>query len=151
MRNSSFSILTAFFIGLVMYMSDEISEKKKQKLNKIYEKYKVQDNLIIGRVARKTLRFIEKNTENFPNQYKVLKDKIIVSCYNILEWIYRANVFQNINDKKEIVVQIQILNFYLEEALKKDLLTKKKFFSYGKHLTELDLMIRSWISNEKGK
>ena len=151
MRNSSFSILTAFFSGLVMVMSDEISEKKKQKLNKIYEKYKVQDNLIIGRVARKTLRFIEKNTENFPNQYKVLKDKIIVSCYNILEWIYRANIFQNINDKKEIVVEIQMLNFYLEEALRKDLINNKKFISYTNHLLDLDKMVRSWFKYEKTK
>ena len=47
-----------------------------------------KENLIIARQARKTLRFVEKNTENFPNKYFVLKNKIIESCYNILEWIY---------------------------------------------------------------
>ena len=72
-RKSLFSILTAFFIGLVMYMESNFSEKKKQKLYRLKEKYKIHENLIIARQARKTLRFIEKNTENFPNKYYVLK------------------------------------------------------------------------------
>jgi len=114
-------------------------------------KYKSHEKFIIASTAKKTVRFIEKNTMNFPKNFFVLRDKIITSCYNILESIYRANILQDINDKKEVVVQIQILNFYLEEALRKGLLTNKKFISYGKHLTELDLMIRSWIINEKNK
>ena len=99
--------------------ANELSDKKKQKLIKTKEKYKVHENLIIARSARKTLRYIEKNTENFPNKYSVLKTIIIESCYNILEWIYRAYVMQDIDSKKEIVVQIQMLNFYLEEAMLK--------------------------------
>ena len=73
------------------------------------------------------------------------------SCYNILEWIYRANVFQNKEDKKEVIVQIQMLNFYLEEALRKELLSNKKFLSYTNHLLELDKMVRSWFNYEKVK
>lgn len=132
-------------------MSEELTNKKKQKLYKIKEKYKIHENLIIARQARKTLRFIEKNTENFPNKYYVLKNRIIETCYNILEWIYRANVLQNKEDKKEICVQIQMLNFYLEEALRKEILSNKKFLSYTGHLLELDKMVRSWITYEKVK
>lgn len=134
-----------------MGMSEELTNKKKQKLYKIKEKYKIHENLIIARQARKTLRFIEKNTENFPNKYYVLKNRIIETCYNILEWIYRANVLQNKEDKKEICVQIQMLNFYLEEALRKEILSNKKFLSYIGHLLELDKMVRSWITYEKVK
>ena len=121
----------------------------KKVLNK--EKYKVHEDFIIARTARKTLRYIEKNTENFPNKYCVLRNKIIESCYNILEWIYRANVFQEKNDKKEIVVQIQMLNYYLEEALRKDLLTSKKFLKYSSHILELDKMVRAWFKYEEAK
>ena len=60
------------------------------------EKYVIHEDFIIARTARKTLRYIEKNTENFPNKYLVLKNKIIDACYNILELIYRVNVFQDI-------------------------------------------------------
>lgn len=147
MRKSLFSTLTAFFYGDKM----ELTEKKKQNLKKLKEKYKIHENLIIARLARKTLRYIEKNTENFPNKYFTLKNKIVESCYNILEWIYRANVFQNKENKKEVIVQIQMLNFYLEEALRKELLSNKKFLNYTKHLLELDKMVRSWFNYEKVK
>ena len=124
-------------------------DRKKYKLSKLEEKYKSHEKFIIASSARKTIRYIEKNTINFPKQYTVLRDKIINSCYNILENIYRANVFQTIELKKEIIVQIRMLNFYLEESLRKDLLTSKKFYSYGSHLLELDKMVRAWFNYEK--
>ena len=130
-------------------MKEELTEKKKKKLESLAIRYKSHDNLIIGREARKTVRYIEKNTENFPNKYLILKNKIISSCYNILENIYRANVFQEKSDKKEICVQINMLNFYLEEALRKGILTNKKFINYSNHLLELDKMTRSWFKYEK--
>lgn len=122
-----------------------------KKMEKLNEKYKIHENLIIAREARKTIRYIEKNTENFPNKNRILKDRIIDSCYNILENIYRANLFQDKNDKKEIIVNIQMLNFYIEEALKKDLLTNKKFISYTNHLLQIDKMVRSWLKYEEIK
>lgn len=132
-----------------MYLiSNETIDKKYQKLEKIKEKYIVHEKFNIARSARKTLRFIEKNTTNFPNEYKVLKKRIINACYDILENIYRANIMQDIDTKKEIVVKIQMLNFYLEEALRKNLLTEKKFISYSNHLLELDKMVRKWCSYE---
>ena len=124
---------------------------KKYKIARKNEKYKSHEDFIIARNARKTLRYIEKNTENFPNKYFVLKNKIIETCYNILEWIYRANIFQEKNDKKEIVVKIQMLNFYLEEALRKKIITSKKFFKYSSHLLELDKMVRAWFKYEETK
>lgn len=122
-----------------------------KKLEKINEKYKIHENLIIAREARQTIRYIEKNTENFPNKNRVLKDKIISCCYSMLEDIYRANIFQDKSDKKEIIVNIQMLNFYIEEALRKDLLTNKKFESYTNHLLQIDKMVRSWFKYEEIK
>ena len=126
----------------------QFTQKQKNKLNKLYNKHKIKNKLIIERVARKTVRYIEKNTSNFPKNYKVLKDKIISSCYLLLESIIRANVYQEVIYKKEVVVQIQMLNFYLEESLNKGLLTEKKFISYTNHLIEIDKMVRSWITSE---
>ena len=104
----------------------------KEKLDKLYEKYVPEEKLLIAKSARKTIRYIEKNTENFPNKYKVLRDKIISTSYDILKNIYRANIFQDINDKKEI-------------------LTNKKLISYTNYLLELDRMTRSWFKYEKSK
>lgn len=120
-----------------------------QKLEKLKEKYTIKENLIIARVVRKTIRYIEKNTDNFPKNFIILKNRILESCYDILENVYRANIFQEINDKKEIVVKVQMLNFYLEESLNKKLISKKKFESYTKYLIVIDRMVRSWLKYEK--
>ena len=131
--------------------SSLLSDRERYRLNKLHDRYNSHEKFIIARTARKTIRFIEKNTENFPKSYAVLRDKIISSCYLILEYIYRANIFQDLDNKKEIIVQIQMLNFYLEEALRKGVLTNKKFASYTNHLLEIDKMVRAWFNYEKSK
>lgn len=129
----------------------ELSDRKKYKLKKYAEKYNTNERLLIASTTRKTIRYIERNISNFPNKYIVLKNKIIDCCYSILENIYRANIFQDKNDKKEIIVNINILNFYLEESLRKELITPKKFESYVRHLIEIDKMTRSWFKYEEVK
>ena len=89
---------------------EEVNTKKKQKLDNLYNKYKPHEKFLIAKQARKTIRYIERNTMSFPNTYKVLKTRIIESSYSILENIYRANIFQEVDHKKEVVVNIQMLN-----------------------------------------
>ena len=132
-------------------VKEELSKRKIYKIKKYTEKYHTHEKLLIASTTRKTIRYIERNTSSFPNKYSVLKSKIIESCYSILENVYRANVFQDIEDKKEIIVKINMLNFYLEEALRKELITPKKFESYVKHLIEIDKMTRSWFKYEEKK
>lgn len=129
----------------------ELSERKKYKLKKYAEKYHTHEKLLIASTTRKTIRYIERTIVNIPNKHMVLKNKIIESCYSILKNVYRANIFQDIDDKKEIIVNINMLNFYLEEALRKELITSKKFESYVKHLIEIDKMTRSWFNYEEKK
>jgi len=126
-------------------------DRKEIKINKLKKRYISNDNLVLARITRKTIRYIEKNTENFPKEYSVLKNKIIDSCYSILENIYRANILQDINDKKEIVVNIRMLNFYLEESLNKELISKKKFENYANYLIQIDKMTRSWFKYEESR
>lgn len=127
----------------------ELSDRKKYKLKKYAEKYKSHERLLIASTTRKTIRYIKRNISNLPNNNIVLKNKIIESCYSILENVYRANIFQDVDNKKEIIVKINMLNFYLEEALRKDLISSKKFESYVNHLLEIDKMTRSWFNYEK--
>ena len=112
-------------------------------------KNKSNEKFIIARRARQTIDYIIKNTENFPNKYTILKNNIIKTSYLMLENIYRANIFQDINDKKEIIVNIEMINYYLDEALRKKTISKKKYLSYGKYLYEIDQMVRSWLLYEK--
>ena len=128
-----------------------MSYTKKERLDRLYEKYKVHETLFITKSARKTIRYIEKNTINFPKDYKVLRDRIINTSYSMLENIYRANIFQEKDIKKEVIVNIEMLKFYLEEALSKGLITYKKFESYVNHLIEIDKMTRAWFNYEKSE
>ena len=111
----------------------------------------MSDNLLISRHVRKTIEYIEKNIYNFPNSHKVLKDRIINACYDILENVYRANINQEKHYKYEVLVQIKMLNYFLKQALDKELITKKKFLSYGKHLLEIHNMVSSWCGYEASK
>lgn len=111
----------------------------------------MNDNLLIARSVKKTINYIEKNIYNFPNEYKVLKERIINSCYDILENVYRANLDQNICYKREVLVQIKMLNYYLKQALDKEIITKKKFLNYGNHLLEIHNMVNSWCGYEKSE
>lgn len=122
-----------------------------EKIKRKAIKYNSNEKLLIARRARQTLNFIIKNTDNFPNKYIVLKNNIIEESYSMLRNIYKANIIQDSNDKKEIIVNIEMLNYYLDEALRKDIITKKKFLSYSKYLYEIDQMVRSWLINEKSK
>ena len=67
----------------------------------------MEDKLLIARNVRKTINYIEKNIYNFSNNYKVLKIRILNSCYNILENVYRANIDQDKKAKKEVIVEIK--------------------------------------------
>ena len=59
---------------------------------------------MIASSTRKTIRYIERTIVNIPNKHMVLKKEIIELYYSILENIYGANIFQDLDDKKEIVV-----------------------------------------------
>lgn len=60
-------------------IKEKLSERKTYKLKKYAEKYHTHEKLLIASTTRKTIRYIEKNTSNFPNKYSVLKNKIIVN------------------------------------------------------------------------
>ena len=53
--------------------------------------------------------------------------------------------------KYEILVQIKMLNYFLKQALDKEIITKKKFLSYGNHLLEIHNMVNSWCGYEKSE
>jgi len=108
----------------------------------------MEDKLLIARNIKKTIEFIEKTTYNFPNNYKVLKDNIINSCYDMLELCYLANINQEIIYKKKILVKLKMLNYYLKRACDYELITKKRFVSYGRYLLEIHNMVSSWCNYE---
>lgn len=92
----------------------------------------------------------------FPNKEKVLKDKLKMLTYEVIELVYEANYmpiskFDNIRLEKEIKVlsKISMIDFLLEESYRKGYITESIFINKVKELTNLSKKVKNWIANEK--
>lgn len=105
--------------------------------------------------SRYLLRYIEENIlvnipKVFTNYRKGLEDSVINLIYNII----RANVNNgNIRNKyqKEALVDIQVIDMYLDILLELNIISKKKFMSIIRMLNEIRKMTLGWIESEKKK
>ena len=96
------------------------------------------------------LKYIESNILiNIPKVHssyrRGLEDNIISLNYNII----KANI--NIGNKyqKEALVNISMIDLYLDLLLDIDIISKKKFMIIIRMLNEIRKMTNSWINNEK--
>lgn len=111
----------------------------------------MQDKLLIASKIKKTIEYIDKAVSNYPHGEIILKNKIMDNCYDLLEIVYKANVFKEDKYMKELITKIRMLNYYIEISLEKKLISFKKFENVGKHLLEISKMVNVWMKNEKEK
>lgn len=111
----------------------------------------MQDKLLIATRVKKTIEYIEKVLINYPQSEIVLKNKIMSSCYDLLELVYRANIFKETIYMKEILVKIRMIEYYIKTSLDKKVMSYKKYENIGNNLLEINKMINSWIKNEKNR
>lgn len=111
----------------------------------------MQDKLLIATRVKKTIEYIEKAIVNYPHTENVLKNKIISSCYELLELIYKSNIHKDVFYMKEAIAKIRMLEYYIKISLERKLLSFKKYENMGKYLLEINKMIMSWAENEKNK
>lgn len=108
------------------------------------------DNLIIAKDMKKTILYLEKVLENFPNSEKCLRDNIISTNYEILELIYLTNELKDKeSNQKKIIAKIKMLDFYLKISMEKGYISYKKYTQTGNFLIEIIKKIRCWINNEE--
>ena len=111
----------------------------------------MQDKLLIATRVKKTIEYIEKAITNYPHTENILKNKIISSCYELFEFIYKANIHKETFYMKEAIAKIRMLEYYVKISLEKKLLSFKKYENIGKYLLEINKMIVTWAENEKSK
>lgn len=92
----------------------------------------------------------------FPNSEKVLKDKIKIVIYEILELIYDANYLplDKYNDDRiriqiNILSKISMLDLLLEESYRKGYITEGIFCDNSKKMSDLFIKVKGWIVYEK--
>lgn len=100
-------------------------------------------------------RYIEENILiNIPKVHtsyrKGLEDNIVSLNYNII----KANInVGNIRNKyqKEVLVNIGMIDLYLDILLDINVISKKKFMIVIRLLNEIRKMSKAWMDNEKVK
>ena len=108
----------------------------------------MKDSLLIASKYKKTLEYIFKITDNYPNKYMDLKSRIINTSFDILENIYIIN--NSSNYEECLIPKIKMLDYMMYLSYKYNIITKKKYETISNYLLELIKMIHSWLY-EKSK
>lgn len=84
----------------------------------------MKDNLIICNNIKKLIIYLDKIIKNFPNNEKVIKDKILSTLFEILELVYFTNEL-NYKDRviyqKKIISKIKVIDFYFKLCFEKNI------------------------------
>ena len=112
----------------------------------------MNDRFNIAIKVKKYIFMIDDLIINYPKKYYVLKDRLLNTCYDLLELIYRANYS---NDKEsykfDILTKISIIDFCLEESYYKQIISEKKLNQVTNKLEEITKMVYGWINDNKVK
>lgn len=112
----------------------------------------MKELLIITNI-KKTYLYFDKLLINFPTRELEIKTKIKDLTYNLLELSYKANN-ENRNEKRlyfqnEMLTKIKLLDFMVNVSYEKQAITKKQLMTIGKHLTNINILIRAWIKSDE--
>lgn len=111
----------------------------------------MQDKFLIVTKTKKSIEYIEKVIVNFPRTEVVLKNKLISSYHDLLELIYKANIYKDVNCMKDVLVKIRMIEYYIKVCLDKKIISFRKYEIIGNNLLEINKMVNSWIVYEKNK
>lgn len=110
--------------------------------------------LIVITKTKNTIYYIDNILTNFPRKENVLKDKLQLILYDLLETIYYSNYLskeERINNLYLCLTKIKMLDFYLKQCMDKKIISYKKFINICSYLNDITKMIYGWINNEKSK
>lgn len=109
------------------------------------EKFKVIDFI------RELIIVIDVDLENFPNKELEIKNRIKNNSYDMLELAYEANSIENSERKKELIQKIiaktKTVDFLINLAFDRKLITKKKYLKVGKRLDDIIMYTVGWFNS----
>ncbi|MBS7021158.1 MAG: four helix bundle protein [Firmicutes bacterium] len=112
----------------------------------------MDDKLLIITKIKKSVQYVDKFLENYNRNEQTLRDKTKEELYDLLKDTYLANILERqerINKQKEVLVHIKMLNFYLDSAYKKQLISSKQYTNIGKHMLDVFIMTKAWIKSNQ--
>ena len=109
------------------------------------EKFKIIDFI------RQLIVSVDTELENFPNKELELKRRISNNSYDILEIAYKANSIQDIKEKvsllNAILAKIKVIDFLLNLANDKQLITKKKYVKLAERIDDITKYTCGWMNS----
>lgn len=93
----------------------------------------------------------DKEMENFAKKDIELKNRIKMNTYDILELAYEANAAMDLKLKQHLVIKIitkvKLIDFLLNIAYDKNLITEKKYYKLGLRLGDIAKYSNGWLKN----
>lgn len=114
---------------------------------------KYRELLVITNI-KKTILYFDGILINFPKKDYILKNKIELILYDLLEEIYMANyLYENerINKLFICLTKIKMLDFYINICFKKTIISYKKFINLCSILNNIVKLIYGFINYEKSR
>ena len=100
-------------------------------------------------LIRELIVTIDKEMANFPKKDIELKNKIRMNTYEILELSYEANITTYCEDKKKLIfktiAKIKIIDFLLNLSFDKQLISEKRYYSFGRRLDDIAKYLNGWL------
>ena len=107
------------------------------------EKFKLID------VTKGLIDYITSLVANYPRVKYDLKSRILDTSHSILKGIYKANIRDDrLEIQKDILVDISMLDYYLDYSYKNKLITYKQLSKAAGILTTVRKMMSGWIKSE---
>ena len=103
--------------------------------------------------SEKTIDYINKQLINYPKKEIVLKQNIEKTMYQIIEDIYSYRIEDTNRIKfkylKSLLIQISMLDYYMQVSYKKKIISPKKYISVSNFLIEMKKLSYGVIKSEK--
>ena len=112
------------------------------------------NELLVITNIKKTILFFDNILLNFPKKDYILKNKIELVLYDLLESIYMANYLakdERINKLYLCLTKIKMLDFYINISFNKKVISYKKFIKICEFLNNIDRLIYGFIKYEKNR
>ena len=112
------------------------------------------DKFLLVIEIKKFIISLEDILINFPKKDYILKSKIELILYDLLEDIYMANYLfkeERINKLFICLTKIKMLDFYINVCFKKKIISYKKFINICSILNNIVKLIYGFINYEKSR
>lgn len=109
------------------------------------------DKFLLVIEIKKFIISLEDTLINFPKKDIVVKKNMLNESFTLLENIYYANYYDGKNRKDfqiKSLVNISMLDYYLEYSYKKKYISLKNFNKKINNLTIINKMLYGWIKND---